>query len=82
MDSTFKMAPYQSKYHYICIALCAEILTGERCRKNSSVWSKKWLQKRTCYTHMKLVKELDADEYRFHNFMRMVKIVLWPNPSS
>ncbi|KAJ8884593.1 hypothetical protein PR048_016450 [Dryococelus australis] len=53
----------------ICVALFVVIVTGSISRKKRSVWSNKWSLKRICFTHVKLVKELDADD--FCNFMRM-----------
>lgn len=63
------MAPYLSVYQKIGVALCAVLITDVVRRKKRSVWSKTWLQKRKCFTHLKLVKELNGDDYR--NFMRM-----------
>lgn len=63
------MAPCLSKHQKIGLALSAVILSSDDRKQKRSMWSKKWLMKRKFFTHMRLLRELDASDYR--NFMRM-----------
>lgn len=57
------MPPVLSKQQKIAfvVALCTNI---ENKRKKRRMWTKEWLQKRKEFSHLKLLKELDSDDFR------------------
>ncbi|KAK5637862.1 hypothetical protein RI129_000145 [Pyrocoelia pectoralis] len=50
-----------------CVVNEESVIRTKKCKKRK--WVKTWLRKRNKYTHVKLLKELEPDDYR--NYMRM-----------